>query len=181
MRSEIKGVWLVTAKRFVLASHGQEALDAIASHLAPESRGAVLEPVTSAWYPEEVLQGALAGIHREVAKQSDEVYLRMMRECTELGVSRFFRVLLRLSTPGFVLAQVPSMWAHIRRGAGKVTVESTPDGTLVRYREFPYFDDPRYRLLTQGSLQGLMKLTTRQQPRVRLGEFGSDWLDVHVE
>lgn len=178
---EIKGVWLVTAKSWVLSRRGPGALQAIAEHLPSESRHAILEPLPSEWYPEAVLQQALAGMRAELAGGSDAQFLRLMRECTELGVSKFFRVLLRLSTPRFVLAKVPSMWSHIRRGPGHVSVEASAAGTTLHYRQFPYFADANYRLLTQGSLEGLMHLSTRQRPRVHLAAHGDDWLDVHVD
>jgi hypothetical protein len=179
--SEIKGVWLVTARSYVLTRHGAGALQRIAEAVEPALREAVIEPLPSAWYPEELLQQALAGMRREIAEDSDDGLLAVMEGCTELGVSRFFRALLRLSSAEFVLAQVPTMWRQIRRGPGKVEVERTEHGRILHYSRFPYFDDPNYRLLTLGSLTAVLRLCTRVPPRIRLGAQGRDFLDVHVE
>ena len=98
-----------------------------------------------------------------------------------IGVNRFFRVLLRLSSPAFVLRQTPTMWRQIRRGQGRGEVEPVPGGTLIRYRDFPWFDDVNYRLLAKGSLGAIVAIAGKQLPRVDISDFGSDWLDARVE
>lgn len=179
--SEIKGVWLVTARSYVVTRHGREALERIADSVDASMREAVVEPLPSAWYPEELLQQALAGMRHVIADDSDDGLLGVMEGCTELGVSRFFRALLRLSSAEFVLAQVPTMWRQIRRGTGKVEVERSEHGRILHYSRFPYFDDSNYRLLTLGSLTAVLRLCTREPPRIRLGAHGRDFLDVIVE
>ena len=178
--SEIKGVWLVTARTWVLEHHSREMLAAIASHVDETERSAITDPLPSEWYPEQVLQQALRGLRAEAAGGSNERFLEIMRQCTRLGVSHFFRVLLRLSSPSFVLRQVPTMWRQIRRGPARVEVTSEPDVITVRYRKFPFFDDENYRLLTLGSLTAVVELCTSERPRVTLGEHGADWLDVVI-
>jgi hypothetical protein len=179
--SEIKGVWLVTARAYVLDRHGRAALERIASSVDPSLASAVLEPLPSHWYPEAVLQQSLRGMKSAIAHDSDDGLLRVMEGCTELGISRFFRALLRLSSPDFVMAQVPTMWRQIRRGPGKVSVERTADGQVIHYTSFPYFDDPNYRLLTLGSLTAVLRLCTKNPPRIRLGAQGKDFLDAIIE
>jgi hypothetical protein len=181
MESEIKGVWLVTARSWVLHHHGSSMLERIAGHIEPELRSALTDPLTSTWYPERVLAQALKGLREEVAHGSADEFRTVMESCTALGVSTFFRVLLRLSSPRFVLRQVPTMWRQIRRGSGRVEVTDENGKITIRYREFPWFDDVNYRLLTVGSLTALLRVCTRRTPRIRIQAHGIDWLDIVVD
>lgn len=179
--SEIKGVWLVTAKSWVLGQRTVAELNAVARHVDPAMRSALTDPLPSEWYPEETLQQVLRGMRSVLAEDSDSRFLELMRQCTRIGVNRFFRALLRLGSAQFVLRQVPTMWRQIRRGTGRVEVETESNRIQLRYRDFPYFDDPNYRLLTLGSLGAVVELCTSSQPSVSLGAHGSDWLDVAIE
>ena len=95
-----------------------------------------------------------------------------MEGCTEIGVSRFFRVLLRLSTPGFVLRQVPTMWRHIRRGRGEVRVREEDGAFVLEYSDFPWFADPLYEHLTVGSVRALVRIATGKAPTIRAEGLG---------
>jgi hypothetical protein len=179
--SEVKGIWLVTARGWVLREHDSTTLQRIATHMDRNLRSAILEPLPSQWYPEEVLAQALRALREVVAKGSNDEFQRVMEECTELGVSTFFRVLLRVSTPRFVLRQVPTMWRQIRRGRGRVLVENRASSTVVSYSDFPWFGSVDYRLLTLGSLTAVLRVCTRETPRIRIEDYGGDWLDVVVD
>jgi len=181
MGSEVKGVWFVTAKSYMLDHGGAKALERVAEQLDPAFREAILDPLTSAWYPERALAQALAGMREVLGAIDDEVFCEVMRECSELGVNRFFRVLLRLSSASFVLRQTPTMWRQIRRGQGRVEVEPVQGGTLIHYRDFPWFEDVNYRLLAKGSLGAIVAIAAGKLPRVDIVDFGSDWLDARVE
>lgn len=177
----MKGIWLVTARGWVLREHDNPTLERIASHMDRDLRPAILEPLPSEWYPEEVLAQSLRAMREVVADGSNEKFRGVMESCTELGVSTFFRVLLRVSTPRFVLRQVPTMWKQIRRGRGRVVVENRATSTVVAYSDFPWFGDINYRLLTLGSLTAVLRVCTRETPRIRIEDHGGDWLDVVVD
>jgi hypothetical protein len=179
--SEVKGVWLVTARSWVLREHDAVTLERIASYMDRDFRSAILEPLPSQWYPEQVLVQALRALREVVAHGSNDEFRSVMESCTELGVSTFFRVLLRVSTPRFVLRQVPTMWRQIRRGRGHVVVENRPTSTVVAYSDFPWFGNVDYRLLTLGSLTAVLRVCTREPPRIRIADHGGDWLDVVVD
>ena len=72
------------------------------------------------------------------------------------------------------------MWRQIRRGAGRVEVETLPGRCLIRYREFPYFDDPNYVLLTRGSLEALTRLCTGKPVVARIVAQDASSLDVEI-
>lgn len=155
------------------------ALPRVLARMSPAHREALREPIASTWYPEEALQDALAALRAELELGPDQ-FIEAMDACTVIGTTRFFRALLRMATPLFVLRQVPSMWRVVRRGAGGVEVEGTDEEARVRYRDFPYFDDENYRLLTIASLRAVVRTCTERAPTVTLERWSSSSLDARV-
>lgn len=174
--SEVKGAWFVSAQAYLGA---EGVLPAVLAAVPVAHRPALVDPTPSAWYPEAALQATL-GAMRKVHATTPTAFVDAIDACTVIGTSRFFRALLALSTPAFVLRRVPTMWGKIRRGAGEVSVE-TADGTaIVRYRAFPYFADENYRLLTVGSLRAVVRTTTARTPSVEIVHATDLELDVRV-
>jgi hypothetical protein len=178
--NEVKGLWFTVGRKYILETYGQETFDACVARLG-ERHGAVLaEPLSSAWYPEETLQQTLGVLHVVVAREDTEVYVRIIEECSLLAVHHFFRALLRLVPPATMLRKVPKMWTLIRRGTGSVAVDADETHAVLRYRDFPYFDDVNYRLLTLGAVRSLMTLCGARQARVELAAHTHDSLTVDV-
>ena len=178
--SEVKGLWFTVARRYLLERYGQETVDACIARLG-ERHGAVLaEPLPSQWYPEEALQQTLAVLDVVVSHGDQALYVSIIEECSLLAVHHFFRALLRLVPPATMLRKVPTMWSLIRRGAGKVAVDADEHHGVVRYSEFPYFDDVNYRLLTLGAIRSLMTLCGAEHARVELVGHTADSLIVDV-
>ncbi len=179
MPSEVKGAWFIAARAWLVDNGGAFALERILHAMPPEHRSAVRDPIPSSWYPERALQTALHAM-RDVLDLDATRFVDVMDGCTVIGTSRFFRALLRVATASFVLRQVPVMWTRIRRGEGRVEVEDAPGASLLRYREFPYFDDECYRLLTIGSLRAVVRTCTARDPEVTIVRWTRDALDVRV-
>ncbi|HEY3822581.1 MAG TPA: hypothetical protein VGL81_35695 [Polyangiaceae bacterium] len=178
--SEVKGLWFTVGRKYILETYGQETLDTCVARIGGRHGAILAEPLSSAWYPEESLQQTLGVIHVVVAREDPELYVRMMEECSLLAVHHFFRALLRLVPPPVMLRKIPKMWTLIRRGLGQVTVAADETHALVRYSEFPYFDDVNYRLLTLGAVRSLMILCGAQHARVELAAHTRDSLAVDV-
>lgn len=174
--SEVKGAWFVSAQAYLGA---EGALPAVLAAVPPTHRGALADPVPSAWYPEASLKATLDAMRR-VHAPAPAAFVDAIDACTVIGTSRFFRALLALSTPGFVLRRVPTMWSKIRRGAGTVEVETDEGTATLRYRAFPYFADENYRLLTVGSLRAVVRTTTGRTPSVEIVQATDLDLDVRV-
>jgi hypothetical protein len=178
--SEVKGLWFTVAKRYLVERYGQETVDACIARLG-ERHGAVLaEALPSQWYPEEALQQTLAVLDVVVSHGDQALYVGIIEECSLLAVHHFFRVLMRLVPPATMLRKVPTMWSLIRRGAGKVVVDADDHHGVVRYTEFPYFDDVNYRLLTLGAIRSLMTLCGTTHAHVELVGHTPDSLVVDV-
>ena len=180
--SQVKGVWFASAHNFLVDELGDERLDAVVRAMAPAHREALSRPIAYDWYPEPALQDMLNALF-EVECGNDQIYFEdLMRRCTRTGVSRFFRVLVSLGSFRFVTSKVPVMWGRIRRGAGEVDVEflSNPERARVSYRDFPWFSDPLYRLMTRGSLAGVVELCIGHTPELTEVETGSDRFVVDI-
>lgn len=174
--SEIKGAWFVAARAW-LDERG--LLESAAASLRPEVRAVLLEAIPASWYPETTLQEAMSGV-RPVIARTPEQFVDAMDGCTVIGTSRFFRAMLRLASPAFVLRQVPTMWRHIRRGEGRVEVSVDNGRARITYSDFPFFADENYRLLTEGSLRAVVRTCTGRDPRVSVQRITNDSLTVEV-
>ncbi len=176
MSSEVKGAWFVAARAW-LEERGR--LESAAAALPPEVRVVLLEPIPAAWYPEQALQQAMNGVRTAVA-MTPEQFVDAMDGCTVIGTSRFFRAMMRMASPAFVLRQVPTMWKHIRRGDARVAVETEGTRARITYTDFPFFADENYRLLTEGSLRAVVRTCTGRDPRVSIQRVTADSLTVEV-
>ncbi len=179
-QSEVKGLWFVVARRYMIDRLHPELPYRIAEHVAPELRGAILDPMRSAWYPEACLQEFMRAFDEEVTHGDRKRLLAAFEECTLNGVHRFFQALLKLTSPSFLLRQTPVLWSYVRRNQGSVSVDANDDRAIVRYVDFPYFEDFRYRLLALGTLRPLATLCGGTNPKAQEVGYGKDWLDVEV-
>lgn len=178
--SEVKGLWFTVARRYLVETYGPGKLAECVAYLGEPWGPMLSDPLPSAWYPEEALQDTLRMLDEVVVGGDQEEFIRVLEQCSLLAVNTFFRALLRLVPAPTMLRKVPTMWTLIRRGVGKVVVEAEDTSAVVRYSEFPYFHDLRYRLLTLAAIQSLMILCGRRDARVRLGAHTHDSLLVHV-
>jgi hypothetical protein len=178
--SEVKGLWFVVARRYLIDRYEPDLPLRMASLVAPELREVILEPLRSAWYPEAALQEFMAAFDRLVTHGDRKRLVAVFEECTLQGVHRFFQALLRLTSPDFLLKKTPVLWNFVRRGAGSVAVEADEARAIVRYRDFPYFEDRNYQLLALGTLRPLATLCGGTNPRADTLDVGKDWLDVEV-
>jgi hypothetical protein len=152
----------------------------MADLIDPSLRSVILDPMRSAWYPEAALQQFMRAFDELITRGDRRRLVAVFEECTLQGVHRFFQALLRLTTPDFLLKKTPVLWNFVRRNCGFVTVEADVNGAIVRYREFPYFDDRNYQLLALGTLRPLATLCGGTNPRADILDVGKDWLDVEI-
>jgi hypothetical protein len=183
--SEVKGLWFVIGKRYVLETYGVRVLEECRTLLGERHGAALADPLPSQWYPEETLQQMLAVLDLVIARGDPNAFVKIIESCSLLAVNHFFRTLLRLVPPATMLRKIPTMWTLIRRGAGRVVVEAGDAHAVIRYSEFPYFDDVHYRLLTVGAIRSLLTLCTgksaeSQDVRVEIADHSQDTLTVHV-
>ena len=90
------------------------------------------------------------------------------RTARSRACNRFFEVLLRLTTPRFVMrCRPPPSWKYVRRGQGMIHVEADDERAICRYVDFPYFDDVNYRLLALGTIRLLASPLRRDEPARR--------------
>ncbi len=178
--SEVKGLWFVVARRYLIDHHDPDLPRRMAELVDPALTAAILDPMRSNWYPEACLQQFMQAFDELVTHGDRKRLTATFEECTLQGVHRFFQALLRLTSPDFLLKKTPTLWNYVRRGAGYVTVEADEARAIVRYRDFPYFEDRNYHLLALGTLRPLATLCGGTNPRADALDYGKDWLDVEV-
>jgi hypothetical protein len=179
--AQVKGVWFVTAGRHVRETLGASALHAIAHDMKEENRNVLLEPLASVWYPEEVLQDSLQAVHRVHAKLDGRVFSEFIEACTVLGVHSFFRVLLRMSSPAYLLRQMPAISLQYRRNDWVCEVDASDERATLTWRRCPYLADRVYRLYVAAMMGKCVELCTTRRPTVEVEGHWADWMTLRVE
>ena len=175
-----KGVWFVSARRCLLENHGQGALARVASRMGEGDAQALLEPLASAWYPETSFQRAMAAVSEELLHGDPEAFCGFIEASTVIGINRFLRVVLSLTSPEFVLSSMPTFWARYRQNHGKLVVEQGARVARLEYTGFPFFGDRRYRIFVRGVLRKTMELASGERPEVTVRDYADDRLSVEV-
>jgi hypothetical protein len=154
----VKGIWFMTARRYVLQEYGPEVFERYAAAVPVEIRPDVTEPVVSRWYPEEMLRDALFAFHAEVSGGDDKAFSRAMERCSVLGVHWFVQMLVSVATPEYLLRLMPATLRISRRGPVRVAVQMGERSATLRFTGQPYASDPLYRLCTPAIVRGMLGL-----------------------
>jgi len=173
---QVKGSFFITARRLLRERYAEREPEFVAALRAPV-RGSYEDALASQWLPEAHLQEMLGALQSVIARGDLDRFEALLEEAVRIGVHRFFSALLSLARPGFVLRRIPVLWKLIRRGDSSAEVRDHPEGTLICYRDFPYFDDPVYEALTRASIHVMLELTGAA-PRVRVEHRTGDQLHI---
>lgn len=176
---EVKGLWFESTRGYVLRLHGPERLAELDRRMQAW-RGVLLEPTSAQWYPEEALQRLLGVLRAELSDGTPEDFAHLLDEISVAGIGRFFRLVLSMSSASFVLRKSPVFWRLLRRGPGEHEVECTPDRVRMLYRAFPYFDDENYRLMTVGTVRGLLRASGTTDATIEIASHDRDSLVTDV-
>ncbi len=175
-----KGVWFVTARRVLVDEHGEDALARIVHRLGVDDSRPLLEPFASAWYPETTLQRTMDAVSVEVCERDPERFCAFIEACTVVGINRFLRVVLSLTSPAYLLSKMPVFWARHRRNQSRLEVELGARSARLRYAGFPFFGDPNYRILVRGILRKTLEISSGERPEVTIRDYAHDRLAVDV-
>jgi hypothetical protein len=177
---QAKGVWFVTARRHLLDVYGESMLARVARRMGEEHASTLLEPRPSAWYPELSFQSAVGAVMEETCDGDPERFVDFIEACTVLGINRFLRVILSMTSPTYVLTKMPVFWARHRQHNGRLTVDIGERRALLHYTEFPFFSDPNYRICVRGILRKTLEISSGVRPEVTVRDYGQDRLLVEV-
>ena len=158
MAVEVKGVWLVTLRRYLQDERRDGAFEKYVAGVPEELRDTVRDPVVSQWYPEMVMRRALEALYDTSAKRDDDAFVRAMEECTVLGTHTFFKALLSVTSPRRVLKLLPAAMRHHRRGPLQLLLDIRDRDATLRFLGHPYSDHPQYRLGTPAIVRATMRL-----------------------
>jgi len=177
--TEVKGLWFASTRSYLRRVGGDDLLETLAVQM-PKHADALREPVVGAWYPEAALHELLEALW-QTSGRDREVFVDHCTKATHEGVGKFFKILISLGSPGFVLRKVPVMWGRLRRGDRCEIVVTPGQGeSVVAYRRFPWFRHEVYHLMTEGSLRGLVEMSTGKLPRTEVLESGIEHVVVRV-
>lgn len=178
--AEVKGAWFVTARRVILDQHGVGGLARVRASLGEDHAGSLAAPVASAWYPEAALQRALEAVNVDLCGGDPERLSAFVEACTVVGINRFLRAVLSLSSPAYVLAKMPTFWSRHRRNNGKLVVDIAARTSRLSYTGFPFFDDPTYRIFIRAIIRRTMEITSGERPEVTVRDYARDRLTLDV-
>jgi len=180
MRSEVKGAWFVTARRYVLEEYGQEAFEQYVTAAREESRESLRDPLASRWYPETVMRDALEAFHSSVSNRNDHRFQAAIESCAVLGTHWFFQMPLSVTTPRYFLRLLPTALRQVRRGSVRMSVDVRERDATLRFENHPFSDHPQYRLATPAILRAVLRLCVGQSARAALVGFDATTQIVEV-
>jgi hypothetical protein len=178
--SEVKGVWFVTARRYVLEEYGQDAFERYVECTREASRDAICEPLASRWYPEETMRDALEAYHEGVCSRNDSRFSHAMEACAVLGTHWFLQMLVSVTTPRYFLRLMPTALRQLRRGPVRLDIDVRDSDATLRFMDHPYSDHPQYRLATPAIVRAVMRLCVGQSARATLVEYDATTQVVEV-
>lgn len=177
--SEVKGAWFVSARGSLVDADGPDAIEDIASRMRHHAE-ALREPLPGTWYPEAALAEMLRAMDAYLG-HDEAVFEARIVDATRRGVNTFFRLVLAMTSPAFLLGRVPTLWSLLRRNdTARIKVESEAGASTIHYRDFPWFVEPLYRTMTVGTLRGIVEINTGRRPEAAIVDAGSDHLSVRV-
>jgi hypothetical protein len=176
----LKGTWFVTSRRYLAERHGEAVLQQVIDRMAPEHGAILADPLASEWYPEDASLDMLTVFLEHLCNRNPERYDALIEESTTFGIGRFFRVLLKLGTPGFILKQAPTFWKQLRRGPGTMTVQAEGKVHRVRYAQFPFLRYDAYRLCFPAQLRALGSVSASSPPAVTVVTVDDNSITLEV-
>lgn len=175
-----KGVWFVTARRHLLEVHGDAVLQAVARAMKPDNARVLLEGLPSEWYSEDVLEDAMRGVMEAHAHHDPDVFCEFIEACTVLGVNTFFRILLRITSPAFLMRKMPGLSRQYRRNDWICDVEADDRRAVIWWRNVPYLRHRTYRLYCVAMMMKCSELCTGKRPSINTLGHGDDWIKLQV-
>ena len=158
--SQVKGLMIVTLRKYILEEHGEQVFERYVACAPEETRAAIREPLASRWYPEVVMRDALEACHRGVCNGSDPLFTHALSRGATLGTHWFFRMLLSVTTPRYMIRLMPTALRQMRRGPVKLELQVRQSDATLRVSDHPFADHPLYRLATPAMLGAVMRLCT---------------------
>jgi hypothetical protein len=178
--SEVKGIMIVTLRKYILEEHGEKVFERYVACAPEGTRAAIREPLPSRWYPEVVMRDAVEACYEAVCNKSDTLFSHAMEKGATLGTHWFFRMLVSVTSPRYLVRLLPTALHQMRRGSVKLDMEVRDSDATLRVTGHPFSDHPLYRLATPAILGAVVRLCT-STGRVTLVDYGSTTQVVLVQ
>jgi hypothetical protein len=180
MDSEVKGILLVTLRRYILEAQGQEALERYVACARERSRADLAAPLPSPWYPEERMHDALEACFAGPCQEDAARFSETMERGATMGTHWFFQILVSVTTPRYLLRLLPTAVRQMRRGPVKLEMKIRDRDARLRFVDHPFADHPLYRLATPAMALGVLRLSAGASARATLVDFDATTQVVEV-
>jgi hypothetical protein len=178
---QVKGVWFVSGQAYLRRELPSDQYAQLLAALPQGHRGIVDAPLPSEWYPEAIAADFQRAWFDVAAGGDERTFERMIAAASGEGVNRFFRALARVATARFLIKQAPTIWKHLRKGPASVAVEDHGGRMVVRYRGFPFFEDPLYATVFPVQVAALVTVATGKTAPTRIIDHTSTSLDTEID
>jgi hypothetical protein len=178
--SEVRGIMIVTLRRYILEEHGDQVFGRYVAFASDETRDALSEPLASRWYPEIVMRDAMEACYHAVCNGNDTLFAHAMEKGATLGTHWFFRMLLSVTTPRYLIHLMPTALRRLRRGPVRLEMQVRNGDATLRVIDHPFADHPQYRLATPAILGAVVRLCS-PSARVTLVDYGPTTQVVQVQ
>ncbi len=176
----VKGNVFVTVREWLVQEHGADAYEQLLEAMPVAHAREVADPIPSTWHPEAIHQSMLHGLHAVFCGRDPRRYQEAIAALTILGVHKFARLVLQMSSNAFVLRRLPTLWRIIRRGPATTEVVQEGELTQIRYGAFPFYEDELYRSYILGVLTGIVRISAGADPEVQVVSHGADRMLVEL-
>jgi hypothetical protein len=177
---EVKGIAFASVHHWLDETFGPPGVERLCRGLAPETAAAIRRPMPSVWYDEGVHADMLHGIYRDVCDGDETRYRQVIEAVTTIGLKRFARLILSMTTPAFVIHRLPTLWRILRRGPATVGVREVSGMFRVTYDHFEYFDDETYHGYLIAVVRAIILVPTEVKPDIVVSGFTPTRLTLQI-
>ena len=114
------------------------------------------------------------------AHHDPDVFNAFIEACTVLGVNTFFRILLRITSPAFLMRKMPGLSRQYRRNDWVCEVDADEHRAVLWWKNVPYLHNRTYRLYCVAMLAKCSELCTGKRPSINTLGHGDDWIKLQV-
>ncbi len=120
-------------------------------------------------------------IDQVVTRGSVPEFERFVEGCIGEGIATFFKSLLSITTPAFMLRQYPSMYSRVRRGPSQVEVDLSESDARLRFSSLPNADHELMIATGRACFRVLVQTTGSARPLVEVDHVTQDELSYRVD
>jgi hypothetical protein len=133
----VKGTVLVHMRAFIVQKNGEGAWHALLDALGPEDRATLAQIVlVGGWYPVRAWNHAMNVYLPKQFPIPGKGMVELAKYIAEKDLGMLFKMLLKVGSPGFLMARTPSIWSRYF-DTGSLTSEELAKGKWKLFLDAP--------------------------------------------